>query len=153
MRETDQDAPAGVAIVRRAFERWASKDLPGFLELFDEDCETRPHLGRLEGGVYRGHEGLRRWFNDVHSDWTEFCPELRTFDELGDSLLIAGRIRARGRVSGVELDTAIWWRCTFRDGRILCMDGVPRAERRSPRGQAWGWLTRRRRFPPQPPPA
>src|SRR5438309_150664 len=122
MAETDEDAPAGVVIVRRAFERWANQDLPGFLELFDEACETRPHLGGLEGGVYRGHEGVRRWFNDVYSDWTEFCPELRTFDELGDSLLVEGRIRARGRVSGVELDTAIWWRCTFRDGRILCMD-------------------------------
>jgi hypothetical protein len=39
-----------------------------------------------------------------------------------DSLLVAGRIRARGRLSGVELDTAIWWRFTFRDWRILRME-------------------------------
>ena len=121
MAETGPDAPAAVAIMRQAFERWANNDLPAFLELFDEDCEARPYLGGLEGGVYRGHEGVRRWFNDVYSDWTEFCPELATFDGRGDSLLIGGRIRARGRVSGVELDTTIWWRCTFRDGRILSL--------------------------------
>src|SRR6266702_807693 len=90
-----------------------SSRLPGAVR---QACETRTHLGGLEGGVYRGHEGVRRWFNDVYSDWTEFCPELRTFDELGDSLLVEGRIRARGRVSGVELDTAIWWRCSFATG-------------------------------------
>jgi hypothetical protein len=73
-----------------------------------EDCEIRSLLGQIEGVVYRGHEGVRRWFTDVYSHWTEFCPELRAFGEAEDSLLVTGRIRARGRVSGVELDTAIW---------------------------------------------
>ena len=92
------------------------------LELFDGDCEVRPHLGGLEGRVYRGHDGVRRWFDEVYADWTEFCPELRTFCEVEGSLLVAGSIRARARVSGVALDTPMWWRCTCRDGRLLCMD-------------------------------
>jgi ketosteroid isomerase-like protein len=63
-----------------------------------------------------------RWFNDVFSDWTEFCPELHDYYELEDSLLVTGRIRACGRTSGVELNSAIWWRYKFRDGRILRLD-------------------------------
>ena len=122
MGETDPGTPAGVAIVRRGFERWAKGDLPGTLEAFDGDCEIRPLLGQIEDVVYRGHEGVRRWFTDVYSHWSEFSPELRAFGEVEDSLLIAGHIRARGRQSGVELDTAIWWRFTFRDGRVLSME-------------------------------
>jgi hypothetical protein len=53
------------------------------------------------------------------SDWSKFSPELSAFGEVEDSLLIAGHVRARGRQSGVELDTAIWWRFTFRDRRVL----------------------------------
>lgn len=122
MEETDQGTPAGVAIVRRGFARWAAGDLPGGLELCDKDCEIRPILGQVEGVVYRGHEGVRSWFTDIYAHWSEFRPELRAFCQVEDSLLVAGRIRARGRHSGVELDTAIWWRFTFRAGRILRMD-------------------------------
>jgi ketosteroid isomerase-like protein len=124
MGETDQGAPAGVEIVRQVFERWANEDLPGVLELSDEECELRPLLGQIEGedGVYRGHKGVRRWFTDTYAHWTEFRPVFRAFCEVEDSLLVAGRMRARGRLSGVELDTETWWHITFRDGRILRMD-------------------------------
>jgi ketosteroid isomerase-like protein len=125
MEETNQRTPAGVALVLRGFDRWAREDLPGTLELLDDDCEIRPLLGLISGDVYRGHEGARRWFTDVFSHWTEFAPELRAFAEVEDSLLVAGRLRARGRLSGVELDTATWWRFTFRDGRILLLDVFP----------------------------
>lgn len=122
MSEAGHETPEGVAIVCRSFERWAEEDLPGTLEVFDADCEIRPILVLIEGGVYHGHEGVRRWFADVYSDWTEFCPEMRAFRETDDGLLMAGRIRARSRHSGVDLDAAMWWRYTFRDGRILRMD-------------------------------
>lgn len=124
MGETDQGTSAGLAIVRRGFDRWANEDLPGILELFDDGCEIRSILGLIDGTVYRGHEGVRRWFTDAYSDWTEYRPELRAFCEVEDSLLVAGRLRARGRLSGVELDMAVWWRFTFRDGRILRMDAL-----------------------------
>jgi ketosteroid isomerase-like protein len=116
--EVDLGAPAGLEIVRQGFDRWRNKDLPGSLELFDEDCEIRPLLGQVEGAVYRGHEGVRRWFDDVYSHWTEFRPELHAFAEAEASLLIAGRVHARGRHSGVELDTTMWWTFTFRGGRV-----------------------------------
>lgn len=133
MNESDYDGPEGVAIVCRSFDRWADEDLAGTLEYFDEDCEIRPILVLIEGGLYRGHEGVRRWFSDVFSDWTEFCPEIHGSCELEDSLLTTGRIRARGRTSGVELDTRMWWRHTFRDGRILRMEAFrePTADHRA----------------------
>ena len=71
--------------------------------------------------MYRGHEGVRRWFADVYSDWTEFCPEVRAFHAGEEALLVAGRIRARARHSSVDLDAAMWWSYTFRDGRILSL--------------------------------
>jgi ketosteroid isomerase-like protein len=129
MGEIDQEGPAGVIIVRRGFERWANEDLPGGLELCDEECEIRPILGQIDGTVYRGHEGVRRWFTDIYSDWIELRPELHAYREVEDSLLVAGRIRARGRLSGVELDTATWWSSRFAMGESCawrCSKSPPR---------------------------
>jgi ketosteroid isomerase-like protein len=121
MGKTDPSTRANLEIVRRGFDRWRTKDLPGILELFDEDSEVSPLLGQVEGAVYRGHEGVHRWFTDVFSHWAEFRPEFRASDEAKGSLLVAGRIHARGRHSGVVLDTALWWTFTFRNGRVLHM--------------------------------
>src|SRR5438445_13481321 len=52
--------------------------------------EVKSVLSLIEGGMYRGHEGVRRWFADVYSDWTEFCPEVRAFHAGEEALLVAG---------------------------------------------------------------
>ena len=124
MRETDREAPGGVAVISHVFDCWAREDLPGLLEVFDEACEVRPLLGQLDGAVYRGHDGVRRWFTDMRSDWSAFSPELQKFSEAGDSLLVAGRVRVRGHHSGADLDTRFWWRFSFRNGRILVMEAA-----------------------------
>lgn len=121
MGETDPSIEELVELIRRGFERWSNEDFPGTLELFSEDCELRPLLGQVEGVTYHGHDGVRRWFTDVHSHWSAFQPELYEFAESDGSLLVAGVIRARGRSSGVEFDTPMFWSFTFRDRLIVRM--------------------------------
>jgi ketosteroid isomerase-like protein len=41
------------------------------------------------------------------------------FRDLGDDVLLIGRIYARGRESGVEIDSATTWLFTLRGGRIV----------------------------------
>src|SRR6267378_3706723 len=105
MGDSDPGPEERVEIVRRGFDRWANEDLPAMLELFAEDCELKPLLGQVEGVTYRGYEGVRRWFSDVHTHWSSFEPELGAFGEAGDELLVVGDVRARGRYSGVEIET------------------------------------------------
>jgi ketosteroid isomerase-like protein len=50
----------------------------------------------------------------------EAFEQLRTepeeFRDLGDDVLLIGRLHARGRESGVEIDSPVAWIFTFRDG-------------------------------------
>jgi hypothetical protein len=41
------------------------------------DAEVRPFLSDLAGSVYRGHEGIRRWYADVNDPWERLLAERR----------------------------------------------------------------------------
>src|SRR5258708_6519290 len=88
MGESDPGTQELVELIRVGFDRWANGDLLGTVELFAEDCELKPLLGQVEGVTYRGHEGVRRWFTDVHAHWSAFRPQLYAFRE-GDGSLLA----------------------------------------------------------------
>ena len=49
--------------------------------------------------------------------------ELTEFRDLGDRIVGLGQIHARGRESGVELDSATGWVFTLRNGKILKAEG------------------------------
>jgi ketosteroid isomerase-like protein len=93
-----------VQIARRVHEAFNRRDVAALFELLDPEVEWIPILATLEGHVYRGHAGVRRWIEDLDTDWEYFetCPE--EFRDLGARVLILGHWRARGRASGVELE-------------------------------------------------
>jgi ketosteroid isomerase-like protein len=47
----------------------------------------------------------------------ELRMEPEEFRDLGDDVLMIGRLYARGRESGVQIDSPIAWLSTFRDGK------------------------------------
>jgi ketosteroid isomerase-like protein len=61
-------------------------------------------MAALEGRVYRGRDGVLQWLEELARDWEYFEPCYEEYRNLGDRVLILGRWRARGRVSGVELE-------------------------------------------------
>jgi hypothetical protein len=106
-----QTIQEGVAALNRG-------DLDGMVAALDPDVELVPLRAALDGSVYRGHEGLRRWMADMTEDWTEFELELDEVRELGSGrLLVQATFRLRGR-SGVALDFPAAWLCDMRHGRI-----------------------------------
>jgi ketosteroid isomerase-like protein len=100
-----------------AVNRW---DAEGMIAEVQPDYEFSPIMAALEGRIYRGSEGVRRWIADMQDHWEYFecCPE--EFHDLGDRVIAFGHWRARGRASGVEVDgqpaTWVGW---VRDG-LLC---------------------------------
>src|SRR6266702_807691 len=142
MAETDEDAPAGVAIVRRAFGRWANQDLPGFLELFDR--LARP--GRTSAGSKAVFTAATK--ASVAGSTTSTRTGRSFAPNFAPSMSLA--IRCWLRDESVPVAASAVWSSTRRSGgdavsrRANPVHGcVQRARRRSPRGQAWGWLTRR----------
>jgi ketosteroid isomerase-like protein len=74
----------------------------------------------IGGRSYLGHDGIREYFQDIQSAWTEWNVEVeRVAEGVDGRVAIVMTMRARGKESGLELTqrTAHIW--TLRDGRLL----------------------------------
>jgi ketosteroid isomerase-like protein len=96
------------------------RDVEAIVAMWDEDAEFRPIMAGLEGTVYRGHEGIRKWLAGLFEDWEVFEAYSERFHDLGDRVLAFGRWHACGRNSGIvlDVDTAAWL-VRVREGKVL----------------------------------
>ena len=109
---------------RAAYDAWGARDLNAFVSVFSEDVQLRPFLGRgLGSTTYRGHEGLRRWYEEANEEWDELLIEPLEFQEQGDHLMIVLRAIARGRGSQVPVEAEIVHLAEYRDGKFTRLDG------------------------------
>jgi ketosteroid isomerase-like protein len=108
-----------VAQVKRMSETFNRRDVPAFLEVIDPEVVWIPIMATLEGRVYRGHEGVCKWIEDLGTDWDSFETHQEEFQEIGDRVLIFGRWRARARNSGIELREPAAWLVDLRGGRVV----------------------------------
>lgn len=105
-----------------AFNRAFTQGQADLYEYLDPDVEWIPITAILDGRTYRGHEGVRRWIEDLKRDWEVFETRAGELHDLGDRILALGHWNARGRSSGVELrDQSAAWLAEWCDGRIVRM--------------------------------
>ena len=111
---------ANVQLIRTSFERWNAGRRDPPLELFDEDVEIRTAIGdAFKGEPFRGHEGAREWLAGLDENFETWDLVAEEFIERGETIVVLGRIRARGRGSGIELDQDVGWVFRIRDGKML----------------------------------
>jgi ketosteroid isomerase-like protein len=111
-------------LTRRAFEALAEGGVDALLEFVhpDFEMETLPGIA-AEPQVYRGHEGVRRWFDSFYEvmDEVEVVPV--SYEEAGpDRVLVASELRARGQASGIEVTQDANYIATVRDGLLVRLD-------------------------------
>ena len=110
----ERDQPANVELVRRVYEAFSERDMQGMIELFRADAEffppvTASMVERAE--PYRGHEGLHRYFEDVARVWVQLDIIPHDYRDLGDRVLVFGRVYARGEGGYISDSPAAWlWR-------------------------------------------
>jgi len=66
-------------IVYKAHEAFSRGDREAFVALWAEDCEYQPAMERDiagEEGVFRGHEGIRRWWQGMADSWRDWESEV-----------------------------------------------------------------------------
>jgi ketosteroid isomerase-like protein len=109
-----------VQIARQTFEAIRARDIDGLVELYDPDIEFEPLTGiEVEIGGYRGHAGVRRYFEEITQVWEEMLPHADDVRGVGDQVVILGGCAVRGRGSGAMSDNPMAWVLTLRDGKVL----------------------------------
>ena len=78
--------------------------------------------------MYRGQEGARHWFEDLHQEWETFAAEVTGIEERGDRALCTFHVHARGRASGVVIDGELFHLIELRDGLIIRLDAFRERE-------------------------
>ncbi len=108
-----------VQLAKRGVEAFNRRDLDAFAETITPDYEwVGAFLGSVEGGSYRGRDGIARYFSEAEQIWEELSVTGEDFRDLGDTVLVVGRMAGRGRSSGVQVDTPYTMIVEFRAGRV-----------------------------------
>jgi 3-oxoadipate enol-lactonase len=108
-------------LVREAMEAVARQDLARLIELTDPDVEWHSFLAQLGEGVYRGHDGIRRYVRDLSDAWEFLRTDIDDVLTVGDVVVVVGRLRYRGKGSGVETESPAGYVAKFREGRMIYM--------------------------------
>jgi ketosteroid isomerase-like protein len=115
------------AIYRQALDAWNERDVERFLTFCHPQCEMRSIITQVEGGSYRGHDGVRRYFADLEQTLEDPQLELVEIEERGEWVIASHRGRARGTASGAPLEWEVTQAARFQDG--LCVFSVGQATR------------------------
>ena len=122
-------ASGNVEIVKGAFAEFNSGGVEAVLPRFDPEFETTtpPELAS-EPDTYRGHEGVRRWFDSFAEVMDEIRWDPKSFAEAGDRVIVEFTLRARGKTTGLDFgqDAVMVW--TLRDGRAISLELYPTLE-------------------------
>jgi len=108
-----------VETIREGLAALNRGDVDAMKAAVDPEVELVPLRAVLDGSTYHGHEGLRRWMDDMVEDWTEYELTLHEVRELRPGrLLVRATMRLRGRSSGVAVDSPAAWLCDMRAAKI-----------------------------------
>jgi ketosteroid isomerase-like protein len=100
-----------------AFNR---RDLEAFLALMDPDTVFIPYEVQVQGGTpYRGHDGMRAWWEESLEVLPDLTAELYEVRDVGDRVFVSGRLRGHGAASGAAIERPIWGALEWRDGKQL----------------------------------
>jgi ketosteroid isomerase-like protein len=108
-----------VEIVKRGIDAFNRGDLDLMAGLVTPNAEVSPAItGSVDGRGLLGAEAYRSWFEEISDTWQEFRILADEFRDLGDCVVMLGRITGRGRGSGVAVDAPIGQVYDFRDHKI-----------------------------------
>jgi ketosteroid isomerase-like protein len=114
--------------IRALYRAINERDYAAGFALLHEDFEwIEPEHGLL-GGPHRGVDAVRRAIEMQLEVFDEFTIEPEEFHEHGSQVAVAVRQRARGGVSGVEIEIRIGHLWTVRDGTAIRLEVFPARE-------------------------
>jgi ketosteroid isomerase-like protein len=89
-----------VDLNHQANDAFNRRDLHAFLALMDHDVEFIPYELAVQGGdPYRGHDGVRRWWEETLSVLPDIRVETYEIRDHGERNFVHGRLSVVGRIA------------------------------------------------------
>jgi ketosteroid isomerase-like protein len=110
--------PQDVEIVRGIFDSWNDGDMSAVKRLFAEDVHWDEVGGRLDRPEVLGREDVHAGLESLFETWRSYRLEPEEVRKVGDRIFAVVREVARGRSSGLEVDSRWGYVITIRAGRI-----------------------------------
>ena len=105
-------------LLRPVLAEWAEGNFWGGAELMAPDVTFR--AAPPANFVAHGLEETARQMLDVLAHWSDYRIEAEELEDLGeDSVLVAGRQRGTGKLSGAEVDYPIFVVWKFRENEVI----------------------------------
>jgi ketosteroid isomerase-like protein len=107
-----------IAIVRRVFEAFSSRDVEAMIEMLDPGVlfEPAPTFARPHRS-YLGHSGMRQYFGDLAETWERLDVSVQEYRAAGSYVLAFGRIYASGGGSVADDPASFVWR--LEQGKVV----------------------------------
>jgi ketosteroid isomerase-like protein len=101
------------------FDAFNRRDIDAGLAVVDEQVEFLAPTAEIanDGKPYIGHDGMRKYYGDVAAVWKELEVTPTEIREVGDAVLVLGRVYGRAE-GGYIQDSPAQWVMRFRKGRV-----------------------------------
>jgi uncharacterized protein len=128
MRHSARMSGANVQAFHRLVEAANAEDLDRVLAHIAEDVEWIAARSAVQG-TYHGHAGIQEFFTDNQQSFELFRTKVDEIRDLGDRVLVIGKVHVRGKGSGVETDVPMAGIATYRNGKLIRWEDFRERER------------------------
>jgi ketosteroid isomerase-like protein len=108
-----------VELLYRANDAFNRRDLDALLALADPDIEFAPRILDLEKRPYRGHDGIRSWWEDILEVAPDFSVEVDEVRDREDVTVALVRLRGHGIASGASMEQTAWQFAEWRERKCV----------------------------------
>ena len=107
-----------VELMQRAFDAFNRRDLEAYLALMDDEVESGSRLVAIEGD-YRGHDGVRRWWESLKETLPNDTVEVAEVRDHGNLTVAALTNSAVGSHSETPVVQRLWTVAEWREEKVV----------------------------------
>jgi ketosteroid isomerase-like protein len=107
-----------VEVVRAGFDALSRGDWDALIEVLDPDVEWRTTGQFVEGGAYRGHDGVREFLTTLGGEFDDFRAEAERITDADDVVVVETRGSGVGKRSGARVEIEFTILVNLTEGRV-----------------------------------
>jgi len=109
-----------LALLGRVADTFNGRELDAYLALHDASLEFTPYERAVEGlGPYRGHDGIRAWWESTLEIFPDLTAELHDARSHGNRTFARGRLHGTGAGSGAAFERTLWMAHEWHDSKVV----------------------------------